>query len=1621
MNTIKKPMHRSEDRFCKRRLRGDPIEKHHVQLATQPIRFTYFHLATVFLLGLTLTVGSLWGAPAASAQATVEPAPNAALGAACGIDVALVLDESGSIRDADAIGNVQSAASAFLGGLADTGSAVGVVEFASLADTVVEYTAVTGGANGSLSTVFAPYLQSGYDPPASPYWYTNWNDAMKEVALLGAERAPALVVFVTDGDPTAYNKAYPDSPDDTTLDDVAYNTLSTGAALTQTVEIANALKAGGTRIFAVGVGNALSSAESQDRLKAISGPTVWDGSRALDIQNDDVALVTDFADLEDALRQVAYAMCGSSLTVHKRVDAGDGSAPTSGAGWEFSADVRVDADGGAIDYGWLLPDDGTPSGGISTGVTGDDGTLTFQWDSETSRGATVTVSESARAGFGFVSADCRVRSPDSPDPQPLALTLDGAQFTANMGPTDIVTCDVLNQHISEAVAITVSPPQQLLRRGHTAHFSMEVENISGGELSNVMVGSSHCGSPTRTGGDANGDGVLQVSEVWTYACTTENVQDSFTNVVTADATDPAGQPVDQAADQSVVQAMSPAVAVTIAPDTQSVDYGGTALIDVMVTNPGDSDLYNVQVSGDHFTALTYVGGDANGDGIMQPAETWSYQGTIENVTTDLVNITTVTADDPNGDPVDPVQDEAEVRVRTVSNVCQTAGIEGQRLRTKIIGKGVGHQYETELPTSYTIPDAESLVALRAQLTGKWRGALPESVTFETDAQSVRMTEYTTLGDDEKYKMYTYETDLQPVDRVRLDVDDVVVDNFRTPRGLVLYATYGAGSEYHEVVRQTNTFINWKIKVTKHTERVEIPALSDPRSVYVAVVISDNRIDDDRPVVVSARAGDVTARVSNESPNRGSQLDIVYLKLPNVPAGTDAVEISVESKQNEGDSIGLAGYSVSFACGSDSDGDGVPDVEEDLDGDGSLENDDTDWDGTPNYLDTDDDGDGTLTVDEDTDGDFDPLNDDDDGDGIPNFLDNNGSITPPTPLPTPVVEADIALAKTVAAGVEPIAGTEVEYRLVATNNGPDAAEHVEVEDVLPQGTTFASAHFATGDAAGRTCEPMAGVSDTVLCQLGTLGASETVEIVLRVATDPVLVGGTVITNTAEASSATADPHMQNNVSSASVTMQSLAALAVDLTASDPAPAAGERFVYVAQVLNNGPSVARNVTLSKSLPADAIFVGSTPDCALQGDDVDRNYACALGDLGVGESATVEIEVEVASDSQCDAAWNSLAWAEADNMPGQAFASTDVAAACGADLRALKFGNGDGILRASEPTTLTFLVENLGPDLASGVTISGVIETGGVFDILSVDANPLDERFRANCDVAASFNILSQRRGFTCLLQDELEALGSGDGSGRWPVVMVLMGHSEQSLQTSMLITSNTADPELANNVGVESDPALLDEETAPSEGDDLDKSIPPDDPKAGDGAPGVMPDALPGATVMNFNAVEDAASPSGTVTLVWQTAAEEETLGFHVWRSGGGGPGGASGSAHELPADAVQLTPQPVNAHGAGVPYTFTDDTLSLPAAGEQSFRYWLQELKGNGATVTHEPIVVTVTGAPDSETATDEISAVDVPDVDVPDVDVPDVAPRLDKQLFLPITAREPEDGMRLQFRTFRRR
>jgi uncharacterized repeat protein (TIGR01451 family) len=119
------------------------------------------------------------------------------------------------------------------------------------------------------------------------------------------------------------------------------------------------------------------------------------------------------------------------------------------------------------------------------------------------------------------------------------------------------------------------------------------------------------------------------------------------------------------------------------------------------------------------------------------------------------------------------------------------------------------------------------------------------------------------------------------------------------------------------------------------------------------------------------------------------------------------------------------------------------------------------------------------------------------------------------------KADVAITK--SAAPEPAhAGANLTYTLNLTNNGPNAANGVSVDDPLPAGTTFVSATSSAGTCSGTT---------TVDCAIGDLdvGAGAQVKIVVK----PTAPGS--VTNTATVSTTGADPDQSNNSASATTTV------------------------------------------------------------------------------------------------------------------------------------------------------------------------------------------------------------------------------------------------------------------------------------------------------------------------------------------------------------------------------------------------------------------------------------------------------------------------------------------------------
>ena len=268
---------------------------------------------------------------AAPAAAAVPSAANPAIPDSCGLNVTLVLDASGSIDQSHAVNTVRGAADTFLDALRNTGSSAGVTQFATVSaelapSTLVDDTSM--GQNGVLTNAVSGYYNprptrppgvnfyryNGSGSPtsagsftqsnqASNDQYTNWDAGLHQA---GTGTLPKLVVFVTDGDPTAYDF---EAADPVKPPNVAFNTGSGPAApADHRPRRRRSQRHQGRRdaVLTVGVGSALSNPSSVTRLTQVSGPQVVrdaDLAAVTSINQIDVALVTEFDDLAAFLRE----------------------------------------------------------------------------------------------------------------------------------------------------------------------------------------------------------------------------------------------------------------------------------------------------------------------------------------------------------------------------------------------------------------------------------------------------------------------------------------------------------------------------------------------------------------------------------------------------------------------------------------------------------------------------------------------------------------------------------------------------------------------------------------------------------------------------------------------------------------------------------------------------------------------------------------------------------------------------------------------------------------------------------------------------------------------------------------------------------------------------------------------------------------------------------------------------------------------------------------------------------------------------------------------------------------------------------------------------------------------
>ena len=230
-----------------------------------------------------------------------EPAPpvaNPPLGQSCGLDVALVIDSSGSIDNTE-LGQMKTA----FKGLVD----------AFLPGTPTQFSVTEFDDTATVTQVFtddATLTKNAIDSAVSG-GFTNWEDGLVRAWSTFDPRPakPNLILFASDGNPNRKGNG-----------SMASEAKAVAAAVVQ----ANVIKTAGTRIMALGIGDNL----DVDNLKAITGSTAAPPATA--DENADV-ITANFDTLAATLSDLAKGLCGGKILVQKQFDTnGDGQAAVMG-------------------------------------------------------------------------------------------------------------------------------------------------------------------------------------------------------------------------------------------------------------------------------------------------------------------------------------------------------------------------------------------------------------------------------------------------------------------------------------------------------------------------------------------------------------------------------------------------------------------------------------------------------------------------------------------------------------------------------------------------------------------------------------------------------------------------------------------------------------------------------------------------------------------------------------------------------------------------------------------------------------------------------------------------------------------------------------------------------------------------------------------------------------------------------------------------------------------------------------------------------------------------------------------------------------------------------------------
>jgi uncharacterized repeat protein (TIGR01451 family) len=301
----------------------------------------------------------------------------------------------------------------------------------------------------------------------------------------------------------------------------------------------------------------------------------------------------------------------------------------------------------------------------------------------------------------------------------------------------------------------------------------------------------------------------------------------------------------------------------------------------------------------------------------------------------------------------------------------------------------------------------------------------------------------------------------------------------------------------------------------------------------------------------------------------------------------------------------------------------------------------------------------------------------------------------TPV-TPPVPATLTVEKGVS-NETPLTGENIIYGIIISNGGQLDATNVVFTDSLPADVTYVEADY-NASLGGTFTETNGDITWSGF----DLAAGESTIIRITVTVDAVT--DTTVTNAACAHS---DENTTDICNDANFTVRApIVQFTIDKSVDDENPWVEDSVTYTIAVTNNGTDTANNVVVDDTLPAGVTYVSSSPDAF---DDTNNEWI--VGTLLPGASSELNITVSIDLATEGNLISNVATVTADENLtPVSDDANLTVYTPI-VELTIQKVAD-QNFPPEGEEVTYTIIVNNIGDDNATGVTVTDTLPAGVTF---------------------------------------------------------------------------------------------------------------------------------------------------------------------------------------------------------------------------------------------------------------------------------------------------------------------